>query len=213
MAINPNSQITYGDLYDSIVQSIKSKCANVGSSWSSAVPPNLRSGHSASFTTGSLTVRESLSDGNLTLVPVSTVQSQLDSFLMSRGLYTKRDQVMTLKGIISFYNNVAAFLLARVKVAAGDSVRVNGSIGQCTYYLSSSGISYMSIPYADTQSWSVGEPQASVTNLYSAISNTGKLYFARYSYSFTSSCCSSSSCSSSSSSSSSCSMFVAYMKL
>jgi len=86
-------------------------------------------------------------------VSSSTVKSQLNSFLVARGLDNKNDPlksgsklVMTAKGILNFYNNVAVFIKARVHTYKSS---VNGTT-TLTIYDDSTTVSYSTADIGDT---------------------------------------------------------------
>ena len=54
-----------------------------------------------------------------TSVPSSTVLSQMDSFLSSRGLTNRVGSVATTKSVLNLFNNVASFLSAKTQLLHG----------------------------------------------------------------------------------------------
>ena len=123
--ISSGSIITYGDLVSNVLNAIYSKCQNIDS-FASSVPDYLKNGYSKTVTgptvAGAVTnATMTVNDSVLSVVSRATVQSDFNSFLASRGISNKSETVMSLRGILNFMANAAAFIKARVvNVAVSD---------------------------------------------------------------------------------------------
>lgn len=228
MAIQTGSIITYQDLVDLTINTIKTTCQNINNI-DSSVPAQLKNGYTGSsaktytttgtayngvgFTpqTGNGYLKWLLNDSKLNVVPEETVVNQLNSFLSSRGIAARAGTVMTTRGILNFMANAAAFISCKViQIGSNDTSTI------VTYY-DQSASSYPTVTsdlnYNDTDSFT----PTNLTEMLNNLNSTNKFHTAVYSYSVSCSSSSSSSCSSScsssSSSSSSSSVFIAYMKL
>ena len=229
MALVKGQVITYQDLVDATIKQIVSICQNVNNL--NSVPAELRNGYA--YTSGYNTVNTKgvtawkynkffpvavqtsvtfrLNDAFLSqVVSESTIRSQLESFLQSRGIATKSDTVMTIRGIVNFMANAAAFMQCKVV-----TVTHNGTNLTANFY-DANGNSFPSVvsePAEDS-----GEDAfllQSVSDYASALNGVSRIHSCIFT--ITLNCCSSSSssCSSScsSSSSSSSSRFIVYLKL
>ena len=222
MAIETKKVATYKDLVNGTINTIKNLCSNVGS-FSSAVPTQWYNGHqytkTATFKTKvvagtvsssntSSTVTYTLNANSLIkVVPESTVVSQLEDFMKTRGIFVTEDNtVMTSRGIINFMVNAAAFIKARVTVVSSNVHNVSLAFYNTD---NSSYVDVTSINNVDPQNFSL----TYVDQLNKALNNIDRHQTLTYNTKV--SCCSSSSSSSSSSCSSSCSssFFIAYMEL
>ena len=132
MAVAVGQIIVYQDLVDLVINTILSVCQNVDS-WDSSVPSQLRGNYSRTITgtvytdvswdgSGSqpqsqaVTTRATIttSDSALQLVSSNTIRSQFNSFMASRGISSKAGTIMTLRGILNFIVNAAAFIKCKV---------------------------------------------------------------------------------------------------
>ena len=229
MAVAVGQIIVYQDLVNLVINTILSQCQNIDS-WKSSVPAQLRGTYSRTIT-GTTTTQVSwdgkgaqtqpqtvttratirTSDSALQLVSSNTVRSQFNSFMSSRGIASKAGTIMTLRGILNFIVNAAAFIKCKViTVGSSDTTTV------CVFYNQNDN-SYGSVTAessgVDNDTWY----RNTVSDMLNSLNNTSRFHAAQYSIAV--SCCSSSSsscsssCSSSSSSSSSSSVFIAYMKI
>ena len=228
MAITTGSVITYQDLVNLVLSTIKSRCQNIGNI--NSISGYLKSGASASrtssvtttgtsdgkgtgFTPSTVTTRAraSLSSTPVTVVTEQTITDQFNAFMSERGIANKANTVMTLRGILNFLANAAAFIKTKVVVVGND-------------YNADTAVVYVanntSFPSITSDTSNITQDAFLTTNLNEMIAalNNTQGYYQCY-YNFSVSCCSSSSsscsssCSSSSSSSSSSSFFIGYMKL
>lgn len=231
MPIQSGSIITYKDLTDLVLSTIKSRCANIGNtnSISSWLKPGASTTKYSSVTTQGTT--DGMPAGNpgfkpstvstsatfsISSTPVSSVSEeiityQFNAFMADRGLANRANTAMTLRGILNFIANAAAFIKTKVIVVGND-------------YTKDTAVIYApdntNFPSVSTDLSSTSQDQFMLTNLDEMINalNNVQGYYQCY-YNFSVSCCSSSSsscsssCSSSSSSSSSSSVFIAYMKI
>ena len=223
MPIITNNIITYQDLINKTLEMIKSKCSNIDS-FASGVPSQLKNG--TSWTISSATVSHyvkdrrnenhtlsttaTVSDSLLVTVPSTTVKSQLESFLTSRGILTKNNEIVSFKGIMNYYNNISSFLSAKLMFVAN-------SFGSGTFvFYNSSNTSFPTVTSRTTGlDYPLSEVKTSLNEIMNSINNVQNVHYANTVLSYNSSCsCSSSSSSSSSSScSSSSSSFIVYMDI
>lgn len=207
MAIATQQVITYADLVNSVVNKIASYCQNVDG-YSSSVPSELKPGYSyrlqwTNYANATFTVQSS---EYLNTVSKSTIISQLNSFLASRGLSNKAGTIVTIKGMMNFYANVAVFLGCRIV-----TISSNKTTTTCLFYYSGS-VTYPSVTNSGVTTVGVtaSDAQSNLDSLITSISASSRIYTTKYSIGINSCCsCSSSSCSSSSCSSSS--FFIAFM--
>ena len=139
MTINPNCICTFGDLVEYAKEQIKSKCHNIGTSLPSTLPTLYRKGsvNMASKSVGVLyygtsgnfkpapskphregytayTNVSSAGDSFLKAVTLETVEKDLNNFLKCRGLYSRKDTVLSFKSVINFFQNLSAFMEYRI---------------------------------------------------------------------------------------------------
>ena len=138
MAFEPNGQITYEEMLNNTIDTLKSKCCNIDT-YASGLPNAYKDGQS--YTVKTQTVRKrnggdgsgavgakpaqpityrdvtlstiaTVSDSMLVVVPTSTVSSQITEFLTSRGILPadEMNTIVTFKSMLNFYNNIASFL-------------------------------------------------------------------------------------------------------
>lgn len=233
MAISPNNTITYGDLVNAVRSYILSTCKNIGTAWTSAVPTTFRPGGSLGTivsvyskvqgginASAPITATAAVGANSLGLVTQSTIESQFNSFMTSRGIMSRTDQLVTTKGLLHFYNSISAFFSVRVVVVTNSMVPNTRII-----FYNAGTVTYPTVPDGSGGSNSelieAADINALLDNLNSVLAQTTKGYAVPIVVSSVTSCCSSSSsssscsssCSSSSSSSSSSSWFIGYMKL
>ena len=210
MTIEKNNPILYQDLINSVLNLIKSSCCNIDSI-NASVPQSLRNGgkftlKSQACGTGTLTATATVNDAKLVSVSSSTVSSQLDSFLSSRGIKSKPNEVMTFKGMMNFYNNISSFLATKL-------ILVSNSFGSGSFvfydYTNSNFTSVSTV--SKTEEFQPEQMKTTLNEMMKSINLTSKSWYPTTTLSYT--CSSSSSSSSSSSCSSSSSMFIAYMGL
>ena len=124
MAIAQNNEIRYQELIDFVLNLIKTKCSNVDN-LAPELPDAFKNGvkfviasqyFPASGRMGAHTnyAYGTVSDETLNVVPLSTVRSQLEEFLSSRGILTKSREIVSYKSIMNFYNNVSSFLATKL---------------------------------------------------------------------------------------------------
>ena len=226
MAIETGQVITYQDLIDKTLSVISEMCCNIDS-LSSSVPAELKSGWTSDIATGetyrtnyngssaglsntAIPIKATITAVNhsyLDIVSLDTVKSQLTSFLTNRGIATKIDTTVTLRGLLNYISNVSSFIAAKCAFVASYKVP-NGIVAY-----QSRANSYIGLVTDENEpidQYIIKD----FTGLVQSLSNqVSRIYNVNYQISMT--CCSScsSSCSSSSSSSSSSSFFIAYMLL
>lgn len=233
--------VTYQNLIDDVVEKIKNLCINVDKDPN--LPDVIKPTHSwilSQFT------RKSENDcwaratveGNTLLtdtlnkrVTEATVRSQFNSFLTSKGITNKNDEVITFKGLMNFYVNAASFVASRIVLVgnsmyapdiaegvaftAEDSLKANYAkalynSGSVTYSNNSIWDKENNFKYG-IQTYSADDIKNDVANIIRSIANPAGVEYAKATITF--GCCSSSSSSSSSSCSSSSSLFIAYMEI
>lgn len=222
MSINSGSKITYQDLVNLVLNTIKSKCQNIDSI-SSNVPSQLRNGYSRTIDGGTIQCQWGdrpswatlstvlrLNDSYLNVVSSSTVANQFNSFMISRGIATRSNTMMTLRGILNFMANAAAFIRAHMMVVSG-----NDTSTKILYY-NQNNTSYPAVSSDGIDSSTLSDSflTTNLNNMLDALNHADRFHSVVYNVSVNcSSSCSSSSSSSSSSSCSSSSYFIGYMKL
>lgn len=229
MAIAVGNIIVYDDLVNVVIETILASAQNIDT-WKN-VPAQFKAGYSRSITktitvypyndnrhgtyhppvnyTGRTTL--TMNDGYCQLVSQSVVREQFEQFLAERGLTFKKGTIMTLRGILNFIVNAAAFIRGRLML-----VGMSDTSTVCVMY-DRNGMGY---PSVTDEYVNVSEDtyySTEMQDFLTALNNTARLRILKYNIAV--SCCSSSSssssssCSSSSSSSSSSSVFIAYMKI
>lgn len=230
MTITQNKVITYNDLITSAIQRIKNLCKNIDT-----LPTDLP----AEFKNGSVlqvaskyfpqtlmnatryqeidraahtsVLKVTISDDILKAVPSSTVESDFLNFIKSRNIYTRTNEPVSFKTMMVFYNNLAAFLSARM-------VYLTSQLNTNYYLFYKTGVvTYPTVNFdAVDVDFTPTQINTCVTDLMNAINNTVHSHLVNIVFQYTSSSCSSSSsssCSSSSSSSCSSSVFIVYMDI
>ena len=128
MTIGPNYICKYEDLIEYAIEQLKSKCHNIDE-YSIEVPKL--------FTEKSLIIaQESISkvatrnnplrnsftakidvktsDSLLQIVSSDTITNQINEFMSERGLFAKKDTVVSFKAMINFFQNLAVFMEAKL---------------------------------------------------------------------------------------------------
>ena len=223
MTISRNSVVYYKDLINNSEEMIIDVCQNVGSYRD--VPAIYKSGGSgrtdniprseghvgfryvATYFTYTPVITEQIN-----LVQESTIRSEFESFMSSRGILAKDEQPVTTRGMINFYNNLAAFCSVKVIVVQGDPYTTTNP---AVIFYRDGDISIPEISVSRNGDLLTKEDvDDSMQLLIQSMNNVNKGYGIQYKYEGHSSSCSSSSSSSSCSSSSNCSsIFIAYMKI
>lgn len=229
MAIEVGQIIVYDDLVDVVIETILSSAQNIDS-WKN-VPDQFKAGYKRSVNS-TLTVTPyndhrhgsyhapvdypisatlTMNDNYCQLVSQAKVRSDFDAFLAERGLTFKKGTIMTLRGILNFIVNAAAFIRTRlILVGMSDTDTV------CVIY-DQNASNYPSVTDEHVELAEDAYYLQEMQDFLTALNSTSRLRVLKYNIAV--SCCSSSSssssssCSSSSSSSSSSSVFIAYMKI
>lgn len=229
MAIEVGQIIVYDDLVKVVIETILSSAQNIDY-WKN-VPSQFRSGYSRTVK-GTVTVTPyndnrhgsyhppvtyntsavlKMNDNYCQLVSQAQVRQQFEEFLAERGLTFKKGTIMTLRGILNFIVNAAAFIKGRlVLVGMSDTSTV------CVMY-DVNGTGYPTVTAEHTDMTEDAYYSTEMQDFLNALNNISRLRLLKYNIAVN--CCSSSSssssssCSSSSSSSSSSSVFIAYMKI
>lgn len=212
MTIKTGQKIVYKDLIDDVYNKILSTCCNIGS-FKNGIPSSMKNGSTyiiSSNTVGSSTYKVSatVNDDVMVVVQKETVKTQLDQFLADRGIKSKENEVITFKGMMNFYNNIASFFAAKlilVETSFGNDGAFLFYNAKETNYTSVSAIPMTDVDFTPTQI------ETSMSEMLKAINSTTKTWYPKTNITYT--CSSSSSSSSSSSCSSSSSMFIAYMEI
>ena len=227
MSFSPDNKIYYKDLIDNAKNLILDICQNVDSYRD--VPEGYKSG----FASGSREIVINRHNGKkgyqqsgynynissftsstnkvLNIVSSDKVISDFESFMESRGIMAKSNSPVTTKGLLNFYNNLAAFCSVRIIVVSGNPYR--DRFPSAIFYNQES-VSYPSVDSIEEGEQITAEDvNSALTALTTTMNNINKGYSVRYDLKgWSSSSCSSSSSSSSSSSNCS-SIFIAYMKI
>ena len=229
MAIEVGQIIVYDDLVKVVMDTILASAQNIDT-WKN-VPDQFKAGYKRSINS-TLTVTPyndyrhgsyhapvnypiittlTMNDNYCQLVSQSVVREQFEEFLAERGLTFKKGTIMTLRGILNFIVNAAAFIRGRlVLVGMSDTPTV------CVMY-DRTGVGYSSVTEESVAMTEDVYYSTEMQDFLTALNTTARLRILKYNIAV--SCCSSSSssssssCSSSSSSSSSSSVFIAYMKI
>ena len=156
-----------------------------------------------------ISYQSTISDNILVPVYQGTIDTQFNSFLTSKGIVAKKDEVVSFKGMLNFMNNLAVFMAAKL-------VHVVNSVDKVSqvYYMSS-GSANTTLNTISDNNLSNSDVKTNLQQIMAAICNVTRVHYANsvISYACSSSSSSSSSSCSSSSSSSSSSMFIAYMQI
>ena len=260
MAITYNETVTYQDLINDVIDKIKNLCINVDKNPS--LPKELNPVGTpddddkeriisqftrktendcwAKFTIESKnnsllanTLNKKVLSGANDKDPApDTVKGQLNSFLKTKGITSKTDEVITFKGLMNFYVNAASFIASRIvlvgnslyapdgtegiKFTESESMKAKWSValynnGNVTYSNSSdywnkeNNFAYGKLTYTSENI------KTDIVNIIRSIANPTGVEYVKATITF--GCCSSSSSSSCCSCSSSSSLFIAYMEI
>ena len=211
------STLTYKTLYDSTINTIVAVCKNVPNN--SAIPASMKPGYSATLASiqgsgGSTNPPQRYYVGisnPIYGVAESTVRNAFQSFMSSRGIYSKLNTTVNGRGILNFLSNVAVFCRTHI-------CRASSPFEGTAYTIYSEAGSAMNISQTALPDYVTATEVADMTTIIkNVLAANLSTYLVRYSYNLTcsssSSSSSSTSCSSSCSSSSSSSWFIAFMKL
>lgn len=199
------TDLTYRQLYDSTLAKIKSMCYNVDSN---RLPDELKKPDYSKLMAqkGDAKVTFTIQNPVLT-VTSATIQSQLQSFLTSRGAWVKLDQIVTPRGLLNYFSNIAVFCRSHISVVSSQLITTGYPVYVST--ASQPSVSSLSLNEEIVNNIEINDMLNLLNNLLQT--NCGTLTV-RYNTVTTCSCSStSSSCSSSSSCCSSSSYFIAFM--
>lgn len=231
MALTEKQVATYQDLVDNVINTIVGMCCNIDA-FSPSVPQEWQTGADPSpieigfKTSGTIdnyqgagrnkfksedvtaTVTFKLKDKSLVkVVKRETVIKDFNDFMQSRGISSGSDTEMSVKGIVNFIANAAAFIQTRLTALSSEK-----SDFTLVFY-NSSNKSYPTVTNKNEVDSTFNDVY--ISQMLNALNSTSK--FETLMYDIDVSCCSSSSSSCSSScSSSSCSSsswFIAFMEL
>ena len=225
MAIKPGELITYGDLVDHFANWIQNEAnlinvANTDDEYNQKVPREWRRGYSRTVDTDRSGAKEPapinkvgatitiVDNSIIDRVTPAKVMEEFDRFMTNRGLSVsqKRDTLITTRGIINFWNNVAAFCSTNI-------VLVSSNENTTVRRMYKSNTSWPAVPnVGDSELIIASDVTTMLSNLEEVVNRTSKLHQIIYDIAAFSSSSSSSSCSCSCSSSSS-SMYIAYMNI
>ena len=125
MSTATNNIITYKDLTNYALTKIKALCCNIDTD---AIPAVYKAGNTRTVKTQGFAriaggnknptsmpaftfiVNVSSQNNGIAIVPMSTVTSEFNQFLIDRGINNKPDTVVTFKMITNFFNNMASFV-------------------------------------------------------------------------------------------------------
>lgn len=195
----------YQTLITQYLNWLYSVCKNVDSMTN--VPATVKAGYVATHRREGAGVNIALNSSNAVQQVSSTqVNSELNSFLSSRGISSKLNANISSSGLLNIWNQLAIFTATKVRTVIG----YDGSY--CTAYYPNQ-TSYQQLTAVDSQLVQARDVNDLMTSLNALVNYQNAT---RLTYTITavsSSSCSSSSSSSSSSSCSCCSMFIAYIQL
>lgn len=202
--------ITYKQLVENTLNGILAAIQNKDS-YSSSVPANYKSGWSYADTwTNHTTTYATRASSVIGTVATSTIKTDFNNFLLERGINSSDETLVTTKGILNFYNNVSAWVAARLTVVQG-SIKGMGSTtastAKCLFYNKNS--SYTpKVPTlkVNTSTITNSDITSSLTDLNSTLCAVVRSNTILYDITTSCSCCSSSSCSCS------CSGFIAHIQ-
>lgn len=128
MTVGPNYICKYEDLIEYAIEQLKSKCHNIDE-YSIEVPKlftnksfiiaqesisrvasrdhALRDGFTAK-------INVKTSDSLLQVVSSDTIINQINEFMSERGLFAKKDTVVSFKAMVNFFQNLAVFMEAKL---------------------------------------------------------------------------------------------------
>ena len=114
MTIGSNYIIKFQDLLDFATDKIKGIAKNIDN-FASDVPAQYKNGQTVTLLSGSPhSLLAKTVDPSLVVVPLTTVQDDLKTFLTDRGLYARTDTVMSFKNTVNFFNNLSVFMAAKL---------------------------------------------------------------------------------------------------
>ena len=220
MAVNPNSEIFYKDLIESAENMLVEVCQNIGEYknvpnqyiegtivTTKNVPRNQPIQHPSYY-------QYSVKSGDpvLGIVGKSKVISDFESFMESRGIMAKSNSPVTTKGLLNFYNNLAAFCSVKLLLVTGNTFET--TLPAVVFYNPET-VYYPSVQsIVDSETLETQDAITALKALTETMNSVSKGHVIQYNYvGKSSSSCSSSSSSSCSSSSNCSSIFIAYMKI
>lgn len=148
------------------------------------------------------------------VVTMATIKSEFNDFMETRGLanYQNIDTPVTTRGIINFWNSVAAFCSTNIQLVSAGVTFNDSDIDRNVRRMYKSNRNWASIPNIGNGELIIASDITTMLgNLEEVVNNVSKMHQIVYNisaFSSTSSSCSCSSCSSSSSS-----MYIAYMNI
>lgn len=233
MAINVGEVITYSDLVDLVLTSIEKRCQNIG--YLKNIPSSLINASykiNGNVTTtitdhglgaqtyvdnriwqsGAVSYDVKINKDNdpFRVVSLDTIRTQLSDFLSNRGIAQPKETVMTQRGILNFFINVASFVKTKVVTVGNDLTQDTAVV-----YVSSNN-TIEDFPRNNSNLGDIKPTELSKENVADMIGALARITnYQQIYYDLTVNCCSSSSSSSSSScsSSSSSSIFIAYLMI
>ena len=223
MAIKKQSLIEYSDMLNYVYDNIKSTCKNIDVI-ASDIDSKLKygtvynignsvtvAGNNYKAAGSQMIVNATVIDTMLNAaVPMSTVKNQLTAFLDSKGLSTKKEQIVNFRNMMYFYNNVAAFLATKIvyitSVFGNAKVYAIYDQSKTNFPTVNLGASFDKPEYNDERARSTdalvnkSNVITSVQDMMAGVNMTSRIHYAKTTLTFTSS-------------SSSSSMFIAYMNI
>ena len=201
--------ITYKQLVQNTLNGILAAIQNKDS-YSSSVPANYKSGWSyADVWTNHTTTYATRSSSVIGVVSTATITNDFNQFLLDRGINSNDETLVTTKGILNFYNNVSAWVAARLTVVQGSISGMGSttaSTAKCLFYNNNSSITPKTPTLkVNTSTITNSDITSSLTDLNSTLCAVVRSNTILYDITTSCSCCSSSSCSCS------CSGFIAHI--
>ena len=241
ISLTSNTEVTYKEITDFILEKICNAAVNCDV-LNNPVLENRSVQIRINQNKGDIPIYTDQNNKLYKVVEKTRIRNQFNSFLESRGLSSKSDEPVSLKGIINLFNNAANFITARLTVtgshsayqiryrpdrktqedpyrAINDSLLGDPILNRQIFYDDNDGIGYITTNDIeesmghDIDSYTKEQITTSLEDIIKNYLNNQKVYTIDAVISHT--CCSSSSSSSSScsSSSSSSSAFIGYMLL
>ena len=193
---------TYGDLNNKVLELIQAKCQNIGNL--NNVPAHLKNGASWTVASGTLSHRYSnggkqdtrndtvtatatVRDSNLVAVTLgsfvnneanintNTVAGQLQSYLVSKGVWQLSNEPVSFKGIVNYFNVVSSFISAKIMVVANS---FDSASTQAIFY-NLNGSTFPATTYNTTDKWNytLSECQTNLREIMLSVNNVQNIHY------------------------------------
>lgn len=227
MAIKPGETITYGDLVQHFFNWIQNDAnllnvAETQEAYVSQVPIEWRTDFEKRFDTERTSSKDSgyndpvvkvgavMTANSSTVLPrvsINDVRKDFNTFMHNRGMDAKTDTLISTRGIINFWNNVATFCAYNIVIVSSNERPVPSRM----YKKNQSWPTQVNVD--DSELIVAEDVTKMLANLEEVVNRTARMHQVVYDIAAFSSSSSSSSSSCSSSCSSSSSIYIAYMNI